>query len=377
MGYASISLFRQLTNQNKDVISDPILNSILPIADRLVNKMISTRVYLERLDGKIDGSNKDFRTKFGPIADTTMKNITVVDTCDTADFTASTDAVDDSLAGSLSHDGGSSISMGKSGTTEAFITYSKEPTAVDGTGRRLKITVFIKDTQELVRSNAMEVRIGSASDAYYTKSFTRAKLKNGLNEVDILLTDMGTSGTPDITSLDYIFIEFNVPATSDTITAGNLMMDNWRLEDIDSPDISDVEVYYATNDDTTGYIEYGSLQTITSFQAKERIITMTTAPTSSTAEAGVYASYAYVSQNMDWNLVNPAACYLAAHIASFIIAGQAPNYSRIEDVFARRDIAGAPDEWLRLSLSLLINAVGDDSTGIGFRCVDIKDKVSV
>lgn len=339
--------------------------------------MIATRVHLEKVDMIIDGSNKDFKTKHAPITDITMKNVLVVDNCDTANFTASADAVDDSLAGSLVFDGGSSISMGKSGTTATSITYSKASTSRDGTGRRLKVTVFIKDPQELSRSNAMEIRIGSASDAYYTKSFTRAELKSGNNEVDINLLDMGTSGTPVITALDYIYIEFNVPTTADTITAGNLMMDNWVLEDIDSPDASDVEVYYATNDDTTGYLEYGSAQTVTSYQAKEGIVTMTTAPTTTTAEAGVYCSYAYTSKNIDWNLINPAACYLAAHIASFIIAGKAPNYTAIEDVFARRDIAGAPDEWLRLSLSLLMQAVGYDSTGIGFRSVDIKDKVSV
>ncbi len=355
---------------NKDLITDNQLNSILPIADRLVNKTIATRVNLEQLDGKIDGSNKDFRTKFAPIADSNQKNVVVADNCDTANFDQSTDATADTLAGSLSPDGGSSISMGKSGTTEAFITYSKASTSMDGTGRRLKVTVFIKDTQQLVQGNAMEVRIGSASDAYYTKSFTRQELQNGLNEVDILITDMGTSGTPVITALDFIFIEFNVPATGDTITAGDVKMDNWRLEDIDSPEITDVEVFYATTDDTSGFVELGSSQTITSFQDASGIITMATAPTTTTAEAGVFANYSYVTRGMDWNLVNPAACYMAAHLASFIIAGKAPNYSAIEDSFARRDLAGTPDEWLRLSLSLLMEAVGEVG-GVGFRVVDV------
>ena len=373
MGYASISLYRKLTNQNKSIISDDVLNSILPIADRLVNKSIATKVALEQLDGQIDGSNKDFRTAFAPICDTTMKNVTVADNCDTADFDQSTDATADTLAGSLSDDGGSSIAMGKSGTSEATINYSKASTSVDGTGRRLKVTVFIKDLQQLDQGNAMEVRIGSGASDYYTKSFTREELRVGNNEVDINLLDMGTSGTPVITALDFIFIEFNVPASSDTITAGDLKMDNWRLEDIDSPDASDVEVFYATNDDTTGWRELGSAQTVSSIQDKDGIIVMSTAPTTTTAEAGVFANYSYVSRTMDWQLVNSAACYLAAHIAGFIIAGQAPNYTQIDDVFARRDVAGVPDEWLRLSLSLLIDAVGTGADGVGFRRVDTED----
>ena len=373
MGYASISLFRSLTNQTKEVISDEVLKALLPIADRLVNKLISTRVSLEQLDGKIDGSNKDFRTKFAPIADTTLKNVTTVDDCDTADFTASTDAVDDVLTGKLVF-GDSSISMGKSGTTEAFVSYTKtESSTVDGTGRRLKVTVFIKDIQELAVNDAFEIRIGNDVSNYFNFSLNRDDLKSGLNEIDILITDMGQEGTPAISTLDYIYIEFNVPANADTISAGSLKMDWWRLEDIDDPDASDVEVFYATNDDTTGWRELGSAKTVTSLQAQDGIIVMTTAPTTTTAKAGVFCNYSHVSRSMDWNLVNPAACYLLAHLASFIIAGTAPNYNQIEDSFARRDIAGSPDEWLRLSLSLLINAVGEGPDGVGFRRVETRD----
>ena len=95
----------------------------------------------------------------------------------------------------------------------------------------------------------------------------------------------------------------------------------------------------------------------------------------STVKGGVFCNYSYVSDNMDWNLVNPAACYLAAHLASFIISGSAPNYTSIQDGFMRRDLAGAPDEWLRLCYSLLIEAVGEDSTGVGFRIADVDEVV--
>ncbi len=370
MAYASISTFRKLTNINKDIISDNVLNAILPIADRLINKLIATSVKLEQLEGNINGSNKIFYTKNAPIADTNLKNVLVVDNCDTADFAQSTDAVADTLAGSLSDDGGSSISMGKSGTSEATVNYSKASTSVDGTGRRLKVTVFIKDIQALVHGNAMEVRIGSGASDYYTKSFTRAELRDGINEVNIDLLDMGTSGTPVITALDYIFIEFNVPANSNTITAGDIKMDNWRVEDIDSPETADTVVFYSTLD-ANGRKILGSAQTVSSVLRDEGSITMNTAPTVVTAKGGVFCNYSYVSDNMDWNLINPAACYLAAHISSFIIAGNAPNYTSIQDSFLRRDIAGAPDEWMRLCYSLLDEAVGDDSTGIGFRIADV------
>lgn len=373
MGYATISLFRSLTNLNKDLIPDSSLNAIIPIADRLVNKLISTKVHLEKLFGQIDGTNKDFRTKHFPLADTDLKNVTNVDSCDVTNWTASTDAVAASLTGKLV-EGLASLSLGKSGSTEAFVNYTKtEGSTVDGTGRRLRVTIFIKDTQQLALNNALELRIGNDSSNYYVITLPRDALKNGINEIDIPITDMGTVGTTVITALDYLYINFSVAAAADTITAGDLKMDYWRLEDIDTPDTADFEVFYATTDDNSGFTEYGSAQTVASVQPQSGIITMNTAPTTSTAEAGVFANYAHVSGNMDWNLVNPAACYMAAHLSSFIVAGKAPNYRNIEDSFARRDLAGAPDEWLRLSLSLLMEAVGESAGGIGFRNVQTKD----
>lgn len=185
---------------------------------------------------------------------------------------------------------------------------------------------------------------------------------------------MGTEGTPAIATLDYLYIGFTSYADTTTITSGDLAMDYWRLEDIDSPDTSDVDVYYTTYDDNNVRI-FGSKKTVTAILSREGRVEMTTAPTSDDdsstgAEAGVFIDYAYVSENMDWNLLNSAASYMAAHLCSLKIAGQAPNYDAIADAFMRRDIAGSPDEWLRLCYSLLINAVGEDNTGIGFRRVE-------
>lgn len=373
MAYANISQFRTLTNIKKELISDTELPVFFKIADRLINKLISTPVVKERISGHINGTNKDFRTNHAPICDTNLKNVTVVDSCDTADFTESADGTADTVVGSLAQDGGSAIAMGKDATATTTITYLKTVTSVDGTGRRLRLTVYIKDTNELTLDNAMEIRIGSASDKYYSKSFRRGELKDGINEIDIDLLDMGSSGTPIITALVYIYIEFNVPAITDLITHADLVMDYWRLTDIDSPDTSDATVYYATTDDDSGFLEYGTSQTITSLQPTEGIITMTTAPTTTTAEAGIFADYSYVSEDMDWELINTAACYMAAHLCGFKISGNAPNYEAIADSFARRDLAGAPDEWLRLCYSILINAVGEGNTGIGFRRVETRD----
>ena len=374
MGYATITQFRTLTNIKKELINDNELLTFFKIGDRLVNKLISTTIKKERISGKIDDSNVDFRTIHAPICDITLKNILILDACDaTTDWTASTDATAVTLTGQLV-EGYGALALGKDGATTTAFSYTKTITSVDGTGRRLKLSVYITDINELKREQALSIKVGSSDSKTYGIILQRSQLKEGLNEFDFdLVNDMLASGTPDITALVYLSIEFHTPDSADTITHGNIVMDYWRLEDIDSPDTEDVVVYYATNDDTTGFLEYGSSNAITSLQQTEGIITMTTAPSSTTAEAGVYADYSYVSEDMDWNLINVAACYMAAHLCGFKISGNAPDYSAISDAFARRDLAGSPDEWLRLCFSILINAVGEGNTGIGFRRVETRN----
>ncbi len=374
MGYATTSLFRTLTNIKKELISDEELPDIFNIADKLVNKLISTPVVKEQLSGHINSTNKDFKTSHAPICDTTMENVLVLDACDaTTSWTASVDATAATLTGQLT-EGYGGLALGKDGTTVTSAGYTKTVDSKDGTGRRLKLALRIKDINVLKKTQALSIKVGSAADKTYGIILQRNQLKNGLNEFDFSLTDdMLASGTPVISALVYLSIEFTVASASDLITHADIIMDYWRLEDIDSPDIADVKVYYATTDDDSGFLEYGSSQTITSFQAEEGIITMTTAPTTTTAESGVFADYSYVSKNMDWTLVNTAACYMAAHLSSMKISGEAPNYTNIPDAISRRDLAGAPDEWLRLCYSIIINAVGEGSDGVGFRRVDTRD----
>ena len=369
MGYATISLFRNLTNMQKNLVDEPTLKAIFPIADRLINKQIATKVYREQLHGNINGTNKFFRTIFAPIADSTLKNTILLDNANTADWTDSTDASADSLVGALVLPS-SALALGKDGTASASATYTKtKASTVDGTGRRLRVSVLITEIKELAKDLALTLRVGNVDTDYFSIDFKREDLRNGINELNIEISEMGQTGTPDITTLDYMFIGFNTEASADLITSGDIIMDHWRIEDIDSPDTSDVQVFYATQDSENDLI-FGSAQAITGILADEGRIEMTTAPTTTTAKNGVWADYLFVSRDMDWNLINSASCYLAAHLASFKISGDSPNYGQIQDAFARRDLAGAPDEWLRLALSMVINAIGEAEDGIGFRRIE-------
>ena len=137
---------------------------------------------------------------------------------------------------------------------------------------------------------------------------------------------------------------------------------------------SDLSVYYATYD-TQNKIHFGTAVEVTAVVEEQGRIEVTTAPTSVTARAGVFCDYWSTVQNIDYDLIKLAATYLVAHLASFKIRGLAPDMSMTEATFLRRDVAGAPDEWLRMAIFMISTALGSES--IGFRNVqtDLPDEI--
>jgi len=194
MAYATLAAFRRFTHFTVSDISDTDVTAMIADADRAIVRLTTTEVYLERLEGNIDGSNVDFRTKYVPIADATASGI--------------------------------------------------------------------------------------------------------------------------------------------------------------APAAADVTVYYATLDDTTGWLELGTAKTVSSIQAETGIITMETAPTTTTAEAGVFAVYRYDSQGVVSNELRiMASCYFLAYMVANKIKGQTPDMRITETPYLRRDLTGA--DWLKLVFETL------------------------
>jgi hypothetical protein len=371
MTYASISRLRELTNFDRNIIDDREIIPFIPLADKLLNSVLSTRHHLEILSGTIDGTNKLFRTKHKPIADFNLGNVTILDACDVvANWTEGDDGDSPSLGGKLTY-GAFSIRLGKSPTTSTDFSYSQTlGSTVDGTGKRLKIDLWIEDIFELRENMAVQIRIGNDSSNYHWVAFDRQNLQMGLNTIDISLSDMGSFGTPTDSTLDYLLILLATPTSADTVTLGNIRMDFWRLEDPTALDVSDVDVYFATLD-TDNEIVYGSRQTLTSVLPREGRVTLSTAPTSTTASEGVFANYRSTIENIDRELAKDCATYILAHLSSFKIAGQSADYQKTEAIFLRRDIAGAPDEWLRLAITIANTILG--SKKIGLRDVKVSN----
>lgn len=371
MPYSSVSRLRQLTNFKKELVTDKDVLAFIPLADRITRNVISTRHHLEKMDGSIDGSNKFFRARNVPLIDMNLQNQIVLDNCEVAaNWTKGADGATPTLGGRLTQ-GAAAVRLGKDGTAAVISTFSQTiASAVDGTRKRLRVDIFIQDRYELAKSNALTFRIGNDASNYYEVTFNRDKLISGLNEIDIDLTKMGVTLAPDITALDFLYIAFNTTNVGDTIAVGNIQIDHWRLDNSLDLDITDVDVYYATLD-TDNSIVYGSVQTLTAVERREGRVTVTTAPTTTTAACGIYATYRSAVENIDYDLVKDSATYVLAHLCSFKIAGNSADFQSVEDAFLRRDIAGAPDEWMRLAISTINLALG--SRQIGLRVVETKD----
>ncbi len=121
-----------------------------------------------------------------------------------------------------------------------------------------------------------------------------------------------------------------------------------------SVDGSDVTVYYATYDDTTNWIELGSAKTVSSVQAETGILTMSTAPTTTTAEAGILGVYRYDSAGVQSNDIRIlAATYYLAYMVANKVQGKTPDYSTtgVKAPYIRKEKTGA--DWLALCYETL------------------------
>lgn len=116
-------------------------------------------------------------------------------------------------------------------------------------------------------------------------------------------------------------------------------------------DGDDVTIFYATYDSVTNYIELGSGQTVTSIQDKEGIITMNTAPTNVTAEAGVFGIYRYDSMGQtSIDIYKLAASYYLGYLVKEKLRGKVVEHFSV-DKDLREDIVAT--DWLNLCYETL------------------------
>lgn len=82
-------------------------------------------------------------------------------------------------------------------------------------------------------------------------------------------------------------------------------------------DVDDVTIYLVDLDDEEN--EEHTETAVTSVNARDGIVTLTTAPTTSNAEVGLYADYRYYNMPVDYDLLKLAANYYLAHLCEMKI----------------------------------------------------------
>ena len=162
-----------------------------------------------------------------------------LDNCDTAtNWSASSDNSEPSVAINLvpnnANEGVGSVYIAKSGSNDTTLTFERTSlSATNFNDRDLKIDLYLDDTDDLASSDAVFIRFGSSSSAYFQKAFDRADLADGWNSLAMNSTDtdLTVTGSPDITACDYFVIILELVSAATTLTSGDARLDDLRYEE--------------------------------------------------------------------------------------------------------------------------------------------------
>ncbi len=118
----------------------------------------------------------------------------------------------------------------------ASVLYSRtQPSAVDFTDRSVMVWYFldaivIGATQQLAATNALELRFGSGSGAYWSRSFDRANLSAGWNLLSLRAeTATSVTGSPNITACNYTALNITYGSTAIVKSGNQQRADFWRI----------------------------------------------------------------------------------------------------------------------------------------------------
>lgn len=199
----------------------------------------------------------------------------LADNCETTtDWPETTDG-SNSLNNIDYKEGFGALNLIKSGITLNNVTYynNNNMTSLDFTNKDLWIWLYIKDTttlDKLAITNALEIRYGNDYNTnYYNKYYNKSDLVVGWNALKMNTIDGTETGTVTLTSCDSGAIKITFTDITDTIAAGDIIMDEWKLvnasgylKDFDSITIDEStfeaqRICYLNSLDANGYFLSG------------------------------------------------------------------------------------------------------------------------
>ena len=155
-----------------------------------------------------------------------------VDDCETADWSDSADMTT-TLNSSTFKEGSNALNLTKDAGAAAIATTDKTTTSRDFTSKQLSLWLYIVDATayaKLAVTDAVEIRFGSDNSNYYVYTRDAADLAVGWNLIYFTsATADSTTGAPTITACDYSYIGIEADAAATVWSAGDFVMDDWKL----------------------------------------------------------------------------------------------------------------------------------------------------
>ena len=156
-----------------------------------------------------------------------------VDDCETADWADSADMTS-SLNTTYFKEGDKSLNLTKDGVASVNANVDKTTTSLNFTDKELSIWLKIEDSATLTKletTDAVTIRFGSDSSNYYQWTKDSTDLAVGWNLINGLTVSSADStiGTPVLTAMDYSFIQLTATGAAIVWSAGNILMDDWKI----------------------------------------------------------------------------------------------------------------------------------------------------
>ena len=159
-------------------------------------------------------------------------NVVLINDCETpGDWTEGDEADAPTQNSSEFIEGSNALNLLKSGSSTTAMSYTHTfSSTFDMTTNSLLLSVYIKDSTELNKINNIKITV--SDDASFTENFNitfTTSLETGWNRLILDRNDseVTTTQNPDYTQMKYVKIEITTEASSDTFSAGELLMDFW------------------------------------------------------------------------------------------------------------------------------------------------------
>ena len=162
----------------------------------------------------------------------------LADNCESgANWSETTDG-SDSLNTTTYKEGSGALNLIKTGTTTDTVIYynNNNMTSLDFTSKKLYVWLYIKDSTALAKfaSSAIQLRYGNDYDTnYYYIDYAASSLTTGWNLLEMTSSTGTETGTVTLASCDSGAVVVTLNNATDTLAAGDLIIDDWKLASSD------------------------------------------------------------------------------------------------------------------------------------------------